>query len=119
VRDDFVQKMNASIDAALERITGVFNERLDKLVPHGLMDEPVPRDEELTEYVSTIAVAPDPTAASIKWIDQTAQQYGHPRARTMFAEYVKRNEKAMAKLAEQDSITTYSPKLESVPEQEY
>lgn len=95
MRDDFVDKMNKSVNQALDRVTATFNERLDKLIPHGLFDEPVPKEEELAEYIATIANTPNPVQASVQWIDETAKQYGYPRARTMYTEYVQRNEKAM------------------------
>lgn len=98
------------MDASLERTVKTLNERLDKLVPHGLGEEKVPPQQELMEYISTIANTPDPIQASVQWIDQTAAQYGYPRARTMYVEMVKRNEAAMAKLAESEP-TTYSPEV--------
>lgn len=105
MKDDLVIKMNQSIDNALNRVTATFNDRLDKLIPHGLFDEPVSHDEEVTEYIATVAQHPDPVASSMELMNGWAGQYGWPKARTMYAEYIKRNERRIQSLGQTTNAT--------------
>ena len=117
-KDDFVQRINAQVDSAIERVTDLVGTRLDKLIPHGLTDEPVSQEDELREYVATVANHPDPVSASVKLMNDWAQKYSLSKARSMYADYVGRNERRMAKLLEKNNDQEL-PTISKVPEQEY
>jgi hypothetical protein len=119
---DLTKMLEGVMNRSLETATKVFNERLDKLSPHGLGEEKVPPEDELREYIATIAATDDPAKAGRMWISQTAEQYGYPKARTMYVEYTKRNEQALAKLVEKNALPEPEPMMPptlNTPEPEY
>ena len=94
---NLIQRLQGQVENATDRVVKTFDEHFTKLVPHGILDEKVPPDEELMEYIA-LAQDPDPVKASHGWIDARAGQYGAPVATTMYTKWVIRNQERVDKL---------------------
>ena len=90
------EKVGNNVMDRVEKVIG----RLEAIVPRPLGAEKLTQQEETEDYVLTIAQAQDPAQAGLDRINEWAKTYGLNRAQTMFVSYVQRNEKRIAKMAD-------------------
>lgn len=106
------ERVGNNVMDRLEKVIG----SLENIVPRPIGAEKLSQDDELEDYLLTIAQAPDPVQAGLDRINEWAQTYGLPRAQTMFVDFVTRNEKRIQKTTDNaPPMGDYEP----VPEQEY
>lgn len=88
------------MDSVLKRVEGALESSLDRIAPRAIGSQRVPPEQELEEYLLSVADTPNPEAALWERYSDLAQQYGPPVARRMIIEYVEQNEAALKRLVE-------------------
>lgn len=121
--EDIVKRIEGIAQNVFGRLEGIVG-NLGPQVEREIGSERVPPDEELSEYIMTIAQAPDPVKAATDLIKEwEGSMGGLQRAQTAFVEYVERNEKRIQKLTSGSQTTNAriqnTPVIENIPTQEY
>lgn len=96
-----IKRIDANMEAALERSVTRFEERLSVAYDRMVGSEPVSSEERGKEYLT---IAGDVTALK-GWYDAQKAIHGAPLARTMLVEMVKQGEKFIDKLNEDSGGT--------------
>ncbi len=89
-----IKRIDANLEAALERSVKRFEERLNTAYDRMVGSEPVSNEDQLKEY---LILAGDVNALK-GWYDAQKAIHGAPLARTMLIQMGEKNEKAIDKL---------------------
>jgi hypothetical protein len=96
---DDISKLEEGINASIDRVSRHFESVVDRIAPRAIGSQKVSPDDEIREYLLTVADTGDPAGALDSIIQEWAGQYGLPKALEMGMDYVLRNERRLVELA--------------------
>ena len=99
-----VSRVERRVNGVVERSEQVFNSALGQ-VERPLFSEKVKKNDDLEEYMFTIAQAPDPKAAFKRRIEErVAEGYSTEQALTWAVNWVDENEKQIMEIAKRGRL---------------
>ena len=93
--NDYIAKVEKSINDVVDRTTKHFEATVDRIAPRAIGSQKLSTDDEFQDYLLLHADAPDPVSVGEEWVKEKAGQYGLPKALEMYADFVERNERRL------------------------